>query len=68
MKETLEKVWNFFGMFVVTVLLAAVIFGIKGCISNDRDKAAACMAVGGAVSYNRCVISIDKAPVENWRK
>ena len=68
MDKVLDRAWNFFGMFVMIVLLAVGILSIRSCISYDRDKTAACMAAGGTVSYNRCVVSVNRVPVDNWRK
>ncbi len=67
MDKTLEKAWNYFGMFALVVLLSVAVIGIKGCTSHVRDKEAACMSAGGDVIYDRCVTG-EQVPVENWRK
>ncbi len=66
LSQWLTKFFSVAGSLVGVAFLTVIVVGIGSCVENDRNRTAACMAVGGAASLSRCTTG-EQIPTANWR-
>ncbi len=66
-KNFLYKLWSVVGGIATLFILTVAIIGTKGCVTEARDRQAACASAGGKILTYSCV-TVESVATENWRK